>query len=79
MPELEQNIVYEIQQLNGDLLDVQNASDYNLVINWIDISSVDQRPSTLVHSSVTLSKTVTETITWAGTSGNYYVTQITIS
>ena len=32
MPELEQNIVYEIQQLNGDLLDVQNASDYNLVI-----------------------------------------------
>lgn len=79
MPELEQNIVYEIQQLNGKLLDIQNSIDYSMVVAWTDVNTVDQRPISITHSSATLAQTVVETFTWSGVSGNYYLTQITLS
>tara|TARA_R110001592_G_scaffold63800_1_gene195722 strand:+ start:482 stop:745 length:264 start_codon:yes stop_codon:yes gene_type:complete len=59
---------------------VNQANDLVTNFTYLDASSsTDRRVSTIVYSSSSLNITATETFTYSGSSGNYYVTQIQLS
>lgn len=55
------------------------ANDLNKAFTFLDAGTSDERPSTIVYSSVALGLTVTKTFTWAGAAGAYYVNTIILS
>ncbi len=55
------------------------ANDLNKAFTFLDAGTSDERPSTIIYSSVALGLTVTKTFTWAGAAGAYYVNTIILS
>ena len=56
------------------------ADDLKETYSYLDPTDlVNRRISTIVYSSITLCITVTETFTYAGSVGDYYVTQSILS
>lgn len=53
------------------------ASDLLQTYNYLDPGTANQRVSTVVYSSSSLSLTMTETYAYAGSPGSYYLTTIT--
>ena len=59
---------------------LNQANDLVQYFTYLDpSSSTDRRVSTITYSSAKLGITVVETFTYAGSAGDYYVTQITLS
>ena len=53
------------------------ADDYLKTLNYLDAAdAVNRRINTVVHSSALLGLTVTDTYTWAGAAGDYYLQSI---
>jgi hypothetical protein len=64
----------------NDLETLKNeASDYNRAFTYADAGTADERVTLITHSSVALGLTVTETFTYAGAPGGYYVTNIVLA
>lgn len=77
------SILAELQTLNAtsssNLDRVQSANDYTVNYTYLDAGTADERINTVVHASVSLSLTVTDTYAYAGSSGSYRLTSITRS
>jgi hypothetical protein len=80
----------DADQIADYLADISaNSSKYNQLINqandlvktytYLDAGTADQRISTVVYSSVALGISATETFAYAGSSGSYRVSSITLS
>lgn len=52
---------------------VMNADDLTQTFNYADAGTADERVTAIVSSSTSVGKTVTETLSYAGSSGNYRV------
>jgi len=55
------------------------ANDLVQTFTYLDAGTDDERVETITYSSVALSLTVTETFAYAGSSGSYRVSTITLS
>ena len=55
------------------------ANDLVTTFTWLDGGTTDQRPSTIVYTSVQLGLTVTKTFTYLGGAGTYHVSTITLA
>lgn len=53
-----------------------NASDLSQTYSYLDAGTSDERINTVVYYSASLNKTITETYTYAGTSGSYRICSI---
>jgi hypothetical protein len=80
----------DADQIADYLADIAaNSSKYNQLINqandlvktytYLDAGTSDQRISTVVYSSVALGISATETFAYAGSTGSYRVSSITLS
>jgi len=58
---------------------LESANDLVKTYTYLDAGTADQRISTVVYSSVALGLTATETFAYAGSSGSYRVSSITLS
>lgn len=58
---------------------IQTASDYVQTYTFLDAGTDDERLTTIVHSSASLWLSLTQTFTWAGSSGAYRPLAITYS
>jgi len=58
---------------------LQFATDLVQAFSYLDAGTADERISTIVYSSVSLSLSITETYTYAGSAGNYRLSTITRS
>ena len=65
--------------VQGKLDIITQQTDYLQTFAYLDAGAVDERVSTIVHSSVLLSQSVTETFSYTGTSPNYRISTITLS
>lgn len=55
------------------------ADDLVQTYTWLDGGGADQRISTIVYSSTSLSLSVTKTFTYSGSAGTYHIATLTLS
>lgn len=65
--------------IRNNLNKIKDSNDYVKTFTFLDAGLSTERPDTIVHSSVTLGLSVTETFVWAGVAPAYYISTITLS
>jgi len=65
--------------VQGTLSLIKEQSDYLQTFSYLDAGAADERVSTIVHNSATLSQSITETFAYTGSAGNYRISTITLS
>lgn len=70
---------WESVWIKTKLENIKSSSDYKQELTFIDPWTIDERISTIVHSSISLWLSLTETFVWLWTSPNYYLSTITLS
>jgi hypothetical protein len=61
------------------LIAIQSASDAHIAISYLNQGTADERISTVVFSSASLSQTITLTLGYTGSSGSYSVSTVQYS
>jgi hypothetical protein len=56
---------------------IVNAIDYVQTFSYLDAGTTDERINTIIHSSVSLLDSITETFAYSGSSGSYRILSIT--
>lgn len=72
-------ILTELQKKSNFKKITEEANDAIETYTFFDPGTSDERPNTIVYSSVALGLTVTETYVWAGSSPNFYISTKTLS
>ena len=71
--------VLDIEISKTDIEKIKQASDYSKALTYLDAGTDDERVSTIVHSSTSLSLSKTETFTWTESNGIYRLTNVALS